>query len=60
LGKQLKSIIFLARLYQLSTQISTFALISGQPAWFDSGDYDNKRNLLLVSPGVRELVLKKV
>jgi len=28
---------------QLTTQNSTFALISGQPGWFASGDYDNKR-----------------
>jgi len=33
---------FLARLYQLATQRSTFALISGQPAWFASGDCDNE------------------
>jgi len=44
LGK-LKSIISLARLtvYQLATQRSTFALISGQPAWFAAGDCDNDR-----------------
>jgi len=42
-GKMLKSIISLVELYQLATQISTFALISGQPAWFASGDCDNER-----------------
>jgi len=45
LGKKAKPIISLARLYQLATQSSTFALISGQPAWFASGDCD--KNLLL-------------
>jgi len=32
----------LARLYQLATQRSTFALISGQPAWLAPGDYGNE------------------
>jgi len=34
---KLKSIYSLVRLYQLAAQRSTFALISGQPAWFASG-----------------------
>jgi len=39
----------------LATLRSTFALILGQPPWLASGDCGN---LLLVSPGVREPVLK--
>jgi len=35
--------ISLARLYLLVAQRSTFTLISGQPAWFASGDCDNDR-----------------
>jgi len=38
-----KSIISINRVYQLATQRSTFAFISGQPAYFASGDCDNER-----------------
>jgi len=43
IGKITKINNFFARLHQLATQRSTFALTSGQPALFASGDCNKER-----------------